>query len=132
MFYKIHGIRALIYHNKKLLILKRASNDKDDAGLWDVPGGAIRSNETIFEAIKREVLEETGIKSSDLIINNSKGLIIDNFENNKKLVIAIFQCESRTDKIRLNDEHKKYCWVNNSKISSYRLGRILKAAKNIL
>jgi ADP-ribose pyrophosphatase YjhB (NUDIX family) len=31
-------------------------------GLWSVPGGAIDLGETVEECLKREVLEETGIK----------------------------------------------------------------------
>lgn len=45
MFYKIHGIRALVCYKNKLLILKRADSDKNDAGLWDIPGGAVKPGE---------------------------------------------------------------------------------------
>jgi len=126
MFYKIHGIRALIYHNKKLLILKRASNDKDDAGLWDIPGGAIKTGESIFDAVKREILEETDIESGDLIIKDLRGLIVDDFKGDKKLSIAVFSCQSATANIKFNSEHSKYLWINPEKLSSHKLGRILK------
>ena len=61
MFYKIHGVRVLVYHNNKLLILKRADSDKSDANLWDIPGGKIESGESVHNAIKRELFEETGL-----------------------------------------------------------------------
>ncbi len=42
MFYKIHGVRVLVYKNKQFLILKRVESDKNDAGLWDIPGEKIK------------------------------------------------------------------------------------------
>jgi len=129
MYYKILGVRALIYHNKKLLILKRAGSDTDDAGLWDIPGGAVKSGESIFAALKREVLEETGIRPDELIIKDLREIIVDNFKGNQKLVIAIFVCESTVDKVGLDFEHEDYRWINVEEISSFKLGRVLKVIK---
>ena len=92
MFYEFHGVRVLVYHDNKLLILKRAGSDKNDANLWDVPGGKIETGEGIHDAIKREVYEETGITELSICMDDLYGLIIDDFDLVNKLIIAVFVC----------------------------------------
>lgn len=50
------GVGAIIVRNKKLLVVK----DRFSAG-YKLPGGHIDINESIKDALKREVYEETGI-----------------------------------------------------------------------
>ncbi len=128
-FYKVHGIRVLIYRNGKLLIMKRADSDENDGNLWDIPGGKIEPDESVFDAITREVFEETGLSAASISIEDLHGLIIGDFDSGNKLVIAVYECNSSTTKIKLNEEHSDYRWVNLSELSSYSLGRILIAVQ---
>ena len=59
------GPRATIYNTKtkKVLLLQR----NDGNNVWEIPGGKRENNEDIIDAVKREVIEETG-----LTINNYK------------------------------------------------------------
>lgn len=50
---------ALIERRGRLLVAKRAQS-KAMPGLWEFPGGKIRSTETAEEAIVREISEELG------------------------------------------------------------------------
>ena len=43
------------------LITRRALNKKWAAGDWEVSGGGAQSGETSFQAVRREILEETGL-----------------------------------------------------------------------
>lgn len=126
MFYKFHGVRALIWHDGKLLILRRASAETSDPGLWDLPGGKIESDETAVEAIQREVLEEAGIGADMLNIKDLYGLILAKFDSKDKLVIAVFNCESQTELVKLNSEHSKYDWIDSAEVAVYDTGRILR------
>ncbi len=45
----------------KLLITQRALDKKWAAGAWEIPGGASMAGETSFQAVTREVQEETGL-----------------------------------------------------------------------
>lgn len=46
---------GLIIKNKRVLLAKAHMH-----GLWELPGGGVELNERIFEALYREVYEETG------------------------------------------------------------------------
>ncbi len=62
------------------------------AGRWNGFGGKLKDNESIEEAMKREIKEEAGIDIEDL---NKVGIIEFSFENNDEIhEVHIFKSES--------------------------------------
>lgn len=60
---------GVIKKSNTFFICKRA-DDQHQGGLWEFPGGKIKAGETVFNALKRELLEEVGItihSSSELM-----------------------------------------------------------------
>ncbi|MAE06046.1 MAG: NUDIX hydrolase [Nitrospinota bacterium] len=55
----IVGVGAIIFSEGKVLMARRGK--APGVGNWSVPGGALELGETLEEACKREVLEETGL-----------------------------------------------------------------------
>ena len=55
----IAGIGAVVIHDNRVLLVKRANAPKQ--GLWCIPGGKIKIGETLQQAAEREIKEETGI-----------------------------------------------------------------------
>ena len=130
MFYNIHGVRALIFNNKKLLILKRAFSDSNDSGLWDIPGGSVGDGEKIFDALNREVLEETGIKFRLIKNIDICGLIFCEIDKNIKISILLYKCISNTSTIKLSNEHSEFRWIHPGRINNYKPCIVLKAIKS--
>jgi mutator protein MutT len=56
----ITAVAAIILQNDKILLIKRGS--EPNIGKWSIPGGSIEFGETLEEAVKREVREETGLE----------------------------------------------------------------------
>src|SRR5437899_1227295 len=52
-------VTALVMHKSKLLLTKRGRAPFD--GWWDLPRGFMHSGETPEQAVKRELIEETGL-----------------------------------------------------------------------
>ncbi len=50
---------AIVIHNKNILLIERMN---DGQHYWVMPGGGVEVNETIEEAVIREVLEETSLE----------------------------------------------------------------------
>lgn len=55
----IVGVGVVVWHDDQVLLIKRGKPPR--AGQWSLPGGAQLLGETLAEAAKREVREETGI-----------------------------------------------------------------------
>lgn len=56
----IAGVGAVVLGAKGVLLVKRAKPPRQ--GQWSLPGGAQKLGETVFEAARRETLEETGLE----------------------------------------------------------------------
>jgi putative (di)nucleoside polyphosphate hydrolase len=67
------GVGAVITNGKgQVLALER----KDIPGSWQLPQGGLEIGESPLEAVKREILEETGIKDSELQPLSTKPLLL--------------------------------------------------------
>jgi len=53
------AVAAVIVRDQEILLIKRGA--EPGMGQWSIPGGSMNIGETIEEAVKREVLEETGL-----------------------------------------------------------------------
>ncbi len=54
----------LLNHKNNIFVGKRIDNPNN---FWQMPQGGVEKNEIFFEAAKRELMEETGIKSIKLV-----------------------------------------------------------------
>lgn len=62
--YLLYVLALLENRDHKFLITRRTFDKKWAAGWWEVTGGAARAGESSFEAVCREVREETGLDVS--------------------------------------------------------------------
>ena len=63
--YHLTVLGVLQNRQGKYLITKRVMTKAWAAGWWEVSGGGVQAGESSIEAVRREVLEETGIDVSD-------------------------------------------------------------------
>lgn len=103
------AVKAFIINNKKLLIIKRVSNDSHSPGVWEIPGGRLELGEDPFEGLKRETKEETGIN-----IEIKNPLAIDYFtrDDGQKITMIIFLCSTNDKEIKLSEEHDEFAWAD--------------------
>ena len=102
------GAKAIIYNTnlKKFLDVKRSLDDTS-AGFWENPGGKKELGETMEEALKREIFEETGI-----VVEEYKFLYATaiNEDRNPFLIMGYFVPTTKED-IELSFEHIEYKWA---------------------
>jgi ADP-ribose pyrophosphatase YjhB (NUDIX family) len=53
------GVGGIIFNGHRVLMVKR--NQPPAQGLWSIPGGKQEAGETLVEACRREIEEETGL-----------------------------------------------------------------------
>lgn len=89
--------KAVIIDNKdRVLFLKRSNYMDKFAGEWDLPGGHLKGNESLFEGLEREVEEETGLSVSE-----PKLISIDNN-------LHFFYCNYDSQPVKISHEHTEY------------------------
>ena len=109
-------VAALIMKDRKILIAKRSTGNKDVIGKWEFPGGKVEENETEKQAIEREIKEEF-----DILVRAEK-FITNVISKDKKseIDLKLYLCKYIDGKIKLND-HSDYKWVNKYGILDYDL-----------
>lgn len=60
------GVGGVLWHKDKVLLVQRGHNP--GKGMWTIPGGYVDQDESIGEAVSREIKEETGIDAKPLSI----------------------------------------------------------------
>ena len=107
-------IKALVVRDGKLLLLRRK---KEEGGFWQPVGGKVE-DESLNDALLRELYEETGIR--DVVsVKELRSCIIDKHyitgkptEPQKEYVFVV---EVKTDKVKVdNIEHDSYGWFSFS------------------
>lgn len=125
-------VGAIIENPKGEIFLMKSHKWK---GKYVIPGGHIELGETMKEALKREVKEETGMTIYDL-----KFLLFTEFVYGKEFwkkrhfLFFDFAAKTKSSKVRLNDEGQEYIWVKPKKalklpVEPYSLDAIRKFLK---
>jgi ADP-ribose pyrophosphatase YjhB (NUDIX family) len=108
-------VKAQIWRDGRLLIIKRAPDSDPYPGLWDVPGGSVHKGETIDQGLRRETSEEV-----DLTLSHIRPLTSWSTGQQESLVIGLsYLATSETDTVTLSEEHTDFAWVEPSSISDY-------------
>ena len=98
----IVSVEALIVMDETLLFLRR--NNQPAKGEWWFPGGRVRKEESLEEALRREVKEETGLEVSSYKLINVYSRV---FPERHDITIA-YLCKCKKGKVKLNNEHSEH------------------------
>ena len=67
------GVGVVVWRDDKVLLIRRGKPPRQ--GQWSLPGGLQKLGETVFEAARREVMEETGVEIRVLELTDVVDLI---------------------------------------------------------
>lgn len=94
------GAYGLVIKDNKILLIKKKGGPYD--GKLDLPGGTIEFNESIEDALKRELLEEVGIEILnynlfDVVSTNIKWIYKDELVETKHIAILYLIKDYKND-----------------------------------
>jgi 8-oxo-dGTP diphosphatase len=101
----------------RLLLLRRSRSSRFHAGQWEPPGGKLDHGETFDAALRREVLEETGL---EVALVRCLGAT-DHEMPHIKVTHLFHEAEVTGGSVRLSHEHDEYRWVSTEELASLDL-----------
>lgn len=81
-------------------------------GKYTIPGGHIERGETIEEALRREIKEETNLDIFEIeFITYMESLSTEDFHDKRHFIFFDFACQTKTEEVVLDREGTDYVWV---------------------
>ncbi|MGX8850474.1 (deoxy)nucleoside triphosphate pyrophosphohydrolase [Amedibacillus sp. YH-ame10] len=112
MMKTIQVVCGIIKQNGKYLIARRGKGVREN--IWEFPGGKVEANESLEEAVQREIKEELEI---DVNVIRHVLDIIDERED-MILQVSAFLCEFVSGEIKLHAHHEA-CFVRANELTAY-------------
>lgn len=93
----------------KFLILRRSPEKYSEVeSHWEFAGGRINPGSILFENLKREVMEETGLE----IIGEPKLITAQDIIRPHKHIVRLTYTGFADGEVKLSDEHSEYKWLS--------------------
>lgn len=119
-----HEVVVAVIKDGNSFLISRRPEDKMLGGLWEFPGGKLEADESLREALKREMLEELGIEVSV----NGKIRTVPHEYSHLSINLHAYNCNILNGKPSARED-QTWRWVPLNELSQYAFP---KANKTIL
>jgi 8-oxo-dGTP diphosphatase len=92
----------------KILVLKRSEHDDHKPNVWETPGGGMDTEESPQDALKREIIEETGLS---VTVTKPFNVFTFKKDTGEFKVGITFICEHLNGEVVLSSEHSEFRWI---------------------
>ncbi len=115
------GVGALIFDGAKILLVERGKEPLK--GYWSLPGGILETGEKLEAAIRREVLEETGLEVEPLSIFEIFERIMPDAGGRPEYhyVLIDYLCRPTGGRLQAASDVSQAVWVAEQNLGEYRL-----------
>lgn len=115
------GVGALIFDGRTILLVERAQEPLK--GYWSLPGGIVEAGEKLEDAIRREVLEETGLRIEPLAMFEIFERIMPGSLGRAEYhyVLLDYLCRVTGGQLRAASDVSGAVWVREQDLREYRL-----------
>src|SRR3989338_803922 len=107
-------VKGIVERDGKILVLKRSALDDHLPEVWETPGGGVDREENPQEALKREILEETGLV---VAIGRPFNVFTFRKDTGEFKVGITFLCQYESGEMKLSDEHSEYRFIKPSEFA---------------
>ena len=103
-------VGALIFNEEGKIFLMKSHKWRNK---YVIPGGHIELGESLEEALKREIKEETGLDIFDIVFISFQEFIFDDaFWKRKHFIFLDYACKTKSKKVVLDSEGQEFIWIN--------------------
>jgi len=114
------AVSAAIMRDGKVLAVRRAR--KPAINLYTMPGGVVEAGETLFEAVKREVREETALTIEPVALAGHREAIQRDTQGRieRHFIILCFAARWVAGEVVLNEELDDARWLDPAELAGLR------------
>ncbi|HEV2454752.1 MAG TPA: NUDIX domain-containing protein [Verrucomicrobiae bacterium] len=116
-------VGGLIFNSKNEVLMIRTHKWSN---LWGIPGGKIKYGETSDEALRREILEETGLEISGIQFAIVQDCIHSKeFYKDAHFVLLNYTCccVAKNPRVKLNEEGREFRWLKLADAKKLKLNK---------
>ncbi len=115
--YLFEIVVGVVKCQKRGFLLVRRSKNETFSGTWEFGGGAVEENESLREAVKREILEETSLRV-DIVDKGDP--YFDEYSKGGTLKLHPFLLEVDEDEgVELSQEHDRHKWLEIEELDNF-------------
>ena len=103
------AVSASVFRDGRILLVRRAR--APGLGLWSLPGGRVEVGESLEIALRREVMEETGLQIDIAGLAGWREVLPGASGSTAHFVIMSFATRWRAGATVLNDELDAFSWL---------------------
>ncbi len=117
----IVGVGVVLWRDHQVLLIKRGKPPRE--GSWSLPGGVQQLGETVFEAARREVREETGLEIEVIDVV----AVVDSIQRDDDgrvryhYTLVDVLAEWRAGEARAQDDAADATWATADELASFAL-----------
>ncbi len=116
-------VGGMIFNSREELLLIKSHKWND---IYTIPGGHVEVGESLEEALRREVKEETGLDVFKVEFLCFHEFIADPmFWEERHFIFFDFVCQTSSESVTLNDEAEDYLWVPVREALQLPIGKYL-------
>ncbi len=115
------GVGGVLIKDNRILLVRRKS--EPGRGYWAIPGGLVELGETLEEAVKREMLEETGLEVVPLYPIYADTIIVKDEEGRVEYhyVLVDLLCKQVGGRLRPGGDAKEVRWIDLDRATNLKL-----------
>lgn len=121
-------LECFVKKDGKYLMLHRNKNKRIMPDVWMAPGGKREFNEGLFEAARREIMEETGLEIKNLRVKATGNAYLKDL--NQELYFHFIVADYAGGKLMQNPKDGKLVWLKPKEIA--KLPNLLSEIKKVL
>ncbi|HEU5122416.1 MAG TPA: NUDIX hydrolase [Candidatus Saccharimonadales bacterium] len=129
------GVKALIKNssNQFLFIRRAVTFGEEKQPHWDIPGGRINADEPLLDALRREIMEETGLQcESTPTLLAAQDIFASRIDLH---VVRLTYLIEGTGDPNLSDEHQEAKWMTIEEVLTENpdpyIREVLESQKNL-
>ncbi len=114
------AVSAAIIRDGRVLVARRARGPA--LGIWTMPGGVVEAGETLMEALKREIEEETSLIVEPVALAGHREVLVRDEDRrvSRHFVILCFATRWISGEPKLNEELAEARWLKPEELGQLK------------